>query len=402
MKKKLEDAYIPDKGTRKEKIVIGLSGGIDSYVMAYLLKIQKYDLIAVTIVNSWDDLESDQSNALSCHINQNRLEQIKDFCHRMNFPLHVIKTGNEFKEKVVETFLAQKVLGKYPTHCWNCHENRMELLYNKMKEVGAKHFATGHYAKIFHQESHASVYVHTSNDEKHDQSSLLARLPHDILNSLMLPLSDLTKKEVLKLAENFGVIDEEKKINMFECLSENSEILPVIAQKVPAKFIGNGEITNVINNINYGQHDGILSFKAGQEIEVRDSGKLTRMKIAKYSYSDKRVAVEPVSYFKQSKLLLVNCTLSEEVNWIEPFKGVVVNSHHEESECWIHMKTLSSVFVELSGPSEFIEGEIVTVLKKKSKNSKIFLTGKVQYLPVEEVQDEGGPSATKINVTLDF
>mgnify|MGYP006194351617 FL=1 len=206
MKKKLENAYNPDKQARKEKILLGLSGGVDSFVTAYLLKIQKYDLIAVTISNSWDEVTLDQAKYLSCYLNPGRLEKIKDFCQKMNIPLQVVKSSAEFRESVIEPWMAEKALGKNSNPCWNCHELRMNLLYEKMKESGATKIATGHYAKLFHHEAHNTVFVHTSNDEVHDQSGLLSRLSHDVLKSLVLPLSDLTRKEVLKLAENFGVV----------------------------------------------------------------------------------------------------------------------------------------------------------------------------------------------------
>jgi tRNA-uridine 2-sulfurtransferase len=204
MKKKLENAYNPDKQTRKEKVVVGLSGGIDSYVTAYLLKIQKYELFAVTVVNAWDDYPSDSSEILSCHVNQQKIDELKEFCQKMGIPLQVVKATGEFKENVIEPWLADRATGRLPKQCWNCHEERMQIIYNKMVEAGATRMATGHYAKLFHHEAHGSVFVHTSNDEVNDQSALLSRLPHEILSSLILPLSDLSKKEVLKLAENFG------------------------------------------------------------------------------------------------------------------------------------------------------------------------------------------------------
>src|SRR5690606_20976009 len=111
--------------------------------------------------------------------------------------------------------------------------------------LGAKFLATGHYAKLFRHEGRDTFYVHTSNDERHDQSSYLARLPHDILSHLMLPLSDLTKKEVLKLADNFGLQADETGLKMHECLKDSKMTLEFLEQTLPERFRQEGEIQGV-------------------------------------------------------------------------------------------------------------------------------------------------------------
>lgn len=402
MKKKLDNAYNPDKQGQKEKIVIGLSGGIDSYVTAYLLKIQKYELIGVTVANNWDDFTGDGSKIFSCHTDQNKLEEMKEFCHKIGIPLHIIKASNEFKESVVEPWLADKAMGKFPKPCWNCHELRMKLIYEKMVEVGAKHIATGHFAKLFHHESHGTVFVHTSNDELHDQSALLSRVPHEILNSLILPLSDLSKKEVLKLAENFGLTEDNKKIPIHQCLKWNEELAALVAKKMPKKYLKEGEISSSDGMESFGQHEGVQSHTLGEEIEYRDSGKPKKAIFGHFSFSEKKMVMYDPSFFIRDKFLLTKCHISEEVSFIEPVKGYVIFSQDEMIECWIHPKPLSSVFVELLEKHKLLNGQILGVVKKKGKNSKLFLTGEVQMLPPDPEIPEGEQSVPKVNYCLDF
>lgn len=402
MKNKLENAYNPDRQGRKEKLVVALSGGLDSYVTAYLLKIQKYELIAVTVANQWDDFTGDASGVFSCHQSSSKLEELKEFCNKMGIPLHVIKAANEFKESVIEPWLADKALGRFPKPCWNCHDLRMKLIFEKMKEVGAKKMATGHYAKLFHHESHDSVFVHTSNDDHHDQSALLSRLPHDILNSLVLPLSDLSKKEVLKLGENFGLTDDQKKISIHQCLSWTEELAGIAISKVPKKFISEGDVTSPDGSMIFGQHQGAISHTLGETYEYRDNGKLVKGIFGSYSYPDKRMIVVAPDFFERKKLLLVNCQKSEEVSWLEPMKGLLVFSETESVECWIHPKPLNSFLIELSEKHNFLNGQILSVIKKKGKNSKVFLTGEVQLLPLEPEISEGEQSVPKVNYSVDF
>lgn len=399
--KKLEDAYTPDKNTRKEKIVLGLFG-LDSLVAAYLLKIQKYDLIAVTIINSWDDFPGDAGNVFSCHVSPVKTEKLKEFCHKLGIPLQIIKAGAEFKELVIEPWIADRIQGNKPKPCWNCHELRMKILHDKMKEAGASLFATGHFAKLFKNDSHHSVFVHTSGDEQHDQSAFLSRIPHDILKDLMLPLSDLSKKEVFKLAENFGIENENKRIPMLECLTLSPEVVRVLDKRIPKKFIQEGDITSIDGTLSFGQHHGVHLHTIGESVVLKESTKSIKGVFGDYSYPEKRMVIVEESYFLRDKLMLMNCHFSEEVSWLEPLKGFVVLPQNQYVECWITPKTLLTVSIELSEKVKILPGEIISVVKKKGKNAKVFLTGEIQLLALPAEENEGEQNVPKVDPVLDF
>ena len=402
MKKKLEEAYIPDQKARKEKVIIGLSGGIDSYVTAYLLKIQKYDLMAVTIINDWEDWKGDTSQILSCHITSNKLDAIKEFCQKLNLPLQVIKASGEFKDEIIDPWIGNKLTGTTAKPCWNCHELRMRILHQKMKEANVKHLATGHFAKLFHQDTSGKVFVHTSNDEENDQSALLSRLPQEILKSLILPLSDLSQKEVLKLAENFGVVDSPKVLKMHQCLSWKEEMAPIFTALVPERFRKEGEIVAADGSSTIGNHTGVFHHTFGEAFEFRNLGKMTKGFIGEYTGANQSLKIEEESYFMHQKILLTNCEFSTENSWSEPQKGFLVVSPEKVFECWVHPKTLMSAYIELTNPEFLIEGDLLSVIKKKGKNSKVYLTGKVQYLPRDPEVVEGEDSASKVDYSRDF
>ena len=398
MKKKLEDAYKTDKPARKEKVLIGLSGGLDSFVTAYLLKIQKYDLVAATVVNQW---EGQETNALlACQIDQNKLNVIHEFCHRLNIPHYVIKAQGEFREQVIEKWVSSRLSGKLPQQCWDCHELRMNLLYEKMKDVGAQQLATGHFAKLFQQDA-GSVFVHTSNDEVNDQSALLSRLPHSILKSMLLPLSDLTQKEVLKLAENFGVKEEQKIVNIHECLPWKEEMRGVFEKMVPARFLKGGDITSSEGDM-IKNHEGVFEHGYGESFDLRASGKMMKVQMGSYTPADRHITAYETSYFNRNKIHLVNCHYSEGTTWPEPIKGFIVISSGESIECWIHPKSMTSAFIELSSAAAFSEGEILSVIKKKGKNAKVYLTGKVQFLPLDPITEEGEPRVPEVDRSRDY
>lgn len=393
-KKELEGLYNSDKKDQKEKVVLGLSGSMESLVSAYLLKIQKYELLAFTVVTS--DEEADGKGLFSCHLDQTRLDKLKDFCHKLGIPHQTIKATEEFKEFVVGKWQANRVTGKYANPCFNCHELRMQLLYQKMLEVGARYMATGHYAKVFHHEAHDSVFLHTSNDEELDQSILLGQLPREVLNSLILPLSDLGKKEVLKLAENFGVSVPSKEIEFGKCLSSHHTDL--LAANVPARFLSEGTLRGEVADADFGHHLGIHHYTYGELIEIRDQGRLKKLRMGGLNFHSKDIKLFSESYFQRKKVLLIDCHFSEDVNWSEPLKGYLKKGPKQQTECWIQRKNFSAVTVELNEEMLFLEGEVVSIVRKKGKNSKVYLTGTVQLLK----PDEGEESDKKVNYAVDF
>jgi tRNA U34 2-thiouridine synthase MnmA/TrmU len=401
MKKKLEDAYIPDRPARKERVIIGLSGGVKSLVTAYLLKIQKYDLLAVTVVPGWESFPGKSEEVLSCQISPIQLEKIQEFCHQLNIPHFTIKASDEFQERVVESWMAKKVTGTLPRPCWDCHEFRMRLLHEKMKQLGAKKMATGHLGKLFQQEKNGTVYVHTSNDEINDQSELLNRLPPEILKSLLLPLSDLQKKEVTKLAENFGINPKDKKLLIHQCFPETPEITAYLEARIPPKFKPPGEITSLDKTDIFGEHQGVIFHTLGSPIMTSKLQRPNEMPFfSRYTNFDKKIMVGGPEFFEKKRVLLVDCYLSEGQSWIEPLKGSIKFGENDWLECSVFPKTLQTVLVEWESTKRVIEGEILTVYKKKGKNSKVYLTGKVKYLS-ESPQVEGEVSA-KLNYARDF
>jgi len=401
MKKKLDETYLPDKETRKQRMVVALSGGINSFVAAYLLKIQKYDLIGVTVSLGWDNFKEDTTGVLSCHFNQTHLDSIKAFCHQLGIPHYVVKAYDEFKEEVVGDWLNGRIAGTKGNQCWNCHELRMKLLFAKMKELDAQGLATGHLAKLFRQESHHSVYLHTSNDEVHDQSGLLSRVPHEILDKLMLPLSDLQQKEINKLAENFGLTAEPKKINMHDCFDIPYQEKGYLESNIPKRYQKAGELVGLDKTTN-GEHLGIQHYKYGEPFPVPNQKSNDLFYVSKYTVSDKKLEVSKADHFIRKSLFLTQCKISDETSWAEPLKGVLKINENDSSECWIYPKNLSSAVIELETPLRVLEGDIVTILKKKGKNSKVYLTGKVRYIPDEKPVMEQGKERVKVDYTRDF
>lgn len=383
----------------QNKVVLGLSGGIDSMVTATLLKIQKYEVFAVTVVNEWEELSNDSQKTFSCGMSQEKIKAIKSFCDKQHIPLHILKATEEFKEKVIDPWISDKITGQRARACWDCHDLRMKLLHKKMEDLGAGHIATGHYAKVFRNAANGTAFIHSSNDELHDQSSALSRCSNKILSNLLLPLSDLTKKEVLKLAENFGLVSSDKKLSFNECFKPTPELIQILDKKIPSKLKKPGEIVKV-DGTSAGNHDGIYRHSFGEPIEFKDY-KIDGV-FGQTLFFERRIKLVPESNFETKRFLLVRCIYSEEVSLLEPLKGYILYHNDKYAECHIYPKSLGSVYVELSENIKIYPKDIVTLLKKRGKNAKIIGTGEVQFFQKKNLVQEGAESVPKVDFSRDF
>ncbi len=401
MSKKLQEAYKPDQETRKGRIVIALSGGLNSMVVAYLLKIQKYDLVGVTVAINWENYPGQAENAMFCHMNPPQVEKVKEFCHQLGIPHFVVKGSDEFKEEVVDSWMSARLSGVKSNHCLSCHELRMKLLYQKMMDLDAQGMATGHMAKIFKNAVNNTVYVHSSNDEEHDQSSLLSRLPHELLNKLILPLSDLQQKEIEKLAENFGLSHPTKKVSFLSCFDSDKESSKYLDSHIPTRYKAPGDIVVGPDKSPAGDHQGVYQFIYAQALPINGQKTNEVLSLSKYFFKEKRIEALGLSYFQRKKIFLNQCKISDETPWHEPMPGFLKLNNGDFAECFIYPKNFSSAYIELEKPEPILENSIVSVFRKKGKNSKVYFTGRVKYIQ-EEPQPEEGNERAKVDYTRDY
>jgi tRNA-specific 2-thiouridylase len=404
VKKKISDTYNSDKTSLKEKVVLGLTTSIDSLASAYLLKVQKYDLIAVTVLTGWEAQSLNSEKTFSCSFSQEKLDFLKSFCQRLNIPHIVEKVSNEFKDSVIDPWVGERIVGKMSHACWNCHQLRMSALHQKMIEFDASFLATGHYAKVFKHDHHGTVFVHSSNDTEFDQSEKLSRVSPEILKHLLLPLSDLTRKEVLKLADNFAISNDLLKASAQSCFSTDAGVEEFIKREVPGRFLKEGEVVTLDESSSFGQHGGMFQHTLGEIYPIKETSQLPTQYVHSYSSIDKRIRLVDESYFLRSLHMLVNCQVAQEVFLPEPTKGFLRTESGEWLECNICLKTLSSASLEFEKEVKLRPTERVAVFKKSGKNSKVLLTGDVQILPLPMpvVAQEGEKNVSKIDPLLDF
>lgn len=235
-----------------KKVIVGISGGVDSSVASVLLQKQGYEVVGLTFV--FTD-EFDPTDAINV-------------CKKLNIEHHIIDYRHEFKEKIIDTFINDYNNGVTPNPCVLCNkEVKFNFLFQKMLEYNCDYLATGHYAKIINNK------LYKSEDLNKDQTYFLAQIPKAQLSKLILPLEGMTKNDVRKVANEHGLINANKKDstdvcfitgNFKEYISNNSTNLE-------------GSIVNINTNQVIGKHSGLTKYTIGQRKGLNVGGLTDRL-----------------------------------------------------------------------------------------------------------------------------
>ena len=247
---------------KKEKIVLGISGGVDSSVAALLLQKSGYDVYGVFMKN-WDDkhaicsAEDDYADAISV-------------CKKLNIPLKKIDYTNQYKDKVFKQFLDDHVHGLTPNPDILCNkEIKFEVFQNYAKEIGATKIATGHYADKYDDSS--TSYLKKAIDLSKDQSYFLHQLGQSKLKDTIFPLGKILKKDVRIIAKKYSLINHNKKDSTGICFIGERKYNDFVGQYLT---VDKGNIKSLDGEI-LGTHSGHIYFTIGQRKGLGIGARLT-------------------------------------------------------------------------------------------------------------------------------
>lgn len=241
----------------KKKVVIGMSGGVDSSVAAALLLKQGYDVVGLTMT-LWDG-ENEESCCLS-----SALEDAKFVCHKLGIEHHVMDFRKEFETCVIDYFVKEYQNGRTPNPCIVCNKFlKFDAMLKWAETMGADYIATGHYAKIEYGKETDRYLLKRAKSETKDQTYALYSLNQYQLSKTLMPLGALENKEETRaIAEKLGLITAKKSDSMEICFIPDKDYAGFIKRRTGEEGI-EGNFVDTENNI-LGQHKGIIHYTIGQ------------------------------------------------------------------------------------------------------------------------------------------
>ena len=292
-----------------DRVMLGMSGGVDSSVSALLLKEKGYDVIGATL----------ELYAGSSCCNINTYIDAKGVCNQIGVPHFTFNYKDEFKKYVIDNFINCYANCKTPNPCIECNKYmKFGIMYEKAKEMGCKYIATGHYAKTEYSEKYGRWVLKKSKAGKKDQSYVLWNIPKGLIQYVIFPLGDFeSKDEIREIAAKNNLRVAKKPDSEDICfvpdgnykkfLENNSEIKPKIGNIVNSK----GEIL--------GKHTGLYKYTIGQRKGLGISYKVPLFVIGFNPLKNEVIVGEESElYKKEIEVSDINLLLVDEIkDWIE-------------------------------------------------------------------------------------
>ena len=334
-----------DKLEKETRVVVAMSGGVDSSAVAALLAEQGYEVIGITL-QLYDHGEMVNKKGACCAGQD--IHDARRVAESLSIPHYVLNYENRFKQSVMDDFADSYLAGETPIPCVKCNQSvKFKDLLQTARELGADCMATGHYVQRMQQESRAQM--HRAADLTRDQSYFLFATTQEQLDFLRFPLGHLkSKEETRALAARFGLTVADKPDSQDICFVPSGGYAKVV-EKLRPGALEPGEIVHVDGRV-LGRHDGIINYTVGQRKGLGIGGTVEPLFVVKLDAAKKQVIVGA-----KEDLLVRQFTLRE-CNWLDAQqlkeKEVMVKlrSMHPGVKARVHDVGGGRALVELAEP----------------------------------------------------
>lgn len=244
--------------TKKQTVIVGLSGGVDSSVAAYLLKEQGYDVIGVTMAIWEGQYKSSGKHACYGSDEEEEIREARAVAEKLDIPYHVFNCSAEYKQAVLDYFKSEYLAGRTPNPCIQCNQlikfGMLPMMARK-SGIAFDYFATGHYASVEFSEKYQRYVLKKAIDLKKDQTYFIHRLSQEQLSQAMLPIGRFNKPEIKELARKVGITIDDLEESQDFYSGDYKDLLDV--KDHPGNIVdSNGNVL--------GHHQGTWNYTIGQ------------------------------------------------------------------------------------------------------------------------------------------
>lgn len=245
----------------RKRVLLGMSGGVDSSVSALLLQNAGYEVIGATM-KLWEPGDETEGESTCC--GSTAVFDAKRVCDKLGIPHYTLNYKEDFKCNVVDKFIEDYENAKTPNPCIECNKYlKFKCFYHKALELECDYIATGHYARTEYSEKYNQKVLKRSNESKKDQTYFLYTIPKNEIDHIIFPLQDFTsKQDIRKIAEEAGLSVAHKKDSQEICFVPDNNYQAFL-RKYMKKEIKPGDIVLKGGQI-LGKHNGLINYTIGQ------------------------------------------------------------------------------------------------------------------------------------------
>lgn len=334
-----------------KKVLLGMSGGVDSSVSAIMLQKQGFEVVGATMI-------------LCGNGDSTAIDDAKKVCEKLKIEHHVIDLRKEFKNNVIDNFVCSYMCAKTPNPCVECNKTmKFGAFYKFAQELGCEYIATGHYAKIMYSEEYGQYVLGKAKAEKKDQSYFLYGINKDVLSHILFPLAEFEDKtETRKIAEDKGLTVAKKKDSQEICFIPNNDYISFLKENEKNISDARGKIVLESGEI-LGEHTGLIYYTVGQRKGLGISYK-EPLYVLRLDREKNEVVVGTESELYKNELEACDLNFLVDIDFSKPIEvKAKIRYRAKEAECVLEVKDGSAKVIFKEPQRAITPGQSVVFYK---------------------------------------